>query len=307
MQCAIDDLDWFFISAGNIFVLVCLRLAVSPLGKLRLGGSEATPDHTYLGGFSMLFAAGMGFGLLFFGVSEPLSHFGSAFGGTARENGLRTDWAPLGGAAGDADAANRLAMAATIHHPLTIRALMQIEQLEILDFLRTRLVAPGLPYDTPAAEIMSRGVVAVNHNQLVFEAMLALPRSPRAHRHACHRRAAAGAGGATVCAGDAAARAVLLDRLPCVQAGPGHPSSARVCARLAKAASNLRMRDQRALTSFGRMQPGHSRLSASRKTSSILRSFFRSRLRVLSLSLRQSGFATLLVLGNGDDVCRNIR
>jgi CBS domain-containing protein len=42
--------------------------------------------------------------------------------------------------------------------------------------LRTRLVAPGLSYDTPAAEIMSRGVVAVNHNQLVFEAMLAMLR-----------------------------------------------------------------------------------------------------------------------------------
>ena len=111
-----SNLDWFFISAGNIFVLVCLGLAISPLGKVRLGGTEATPDYTYLGWFSMLFAAGMGIGLMFFGVSEPLSHFGSAFGGTAMENGVRTDWAPLGGAAGDAEAATRLAMAATIYH-----------------------------------------------------------------------------------------------------------------------------------------------------------------------------------------------
>ena len=42
--------------------------------------------------------------------------------------------------------------------------------------LRTRLVAPGLSYDTPATEIMSSGVVSVNHNQLVFEAMLAMLR-----------------------------------------------------------------------------------------------------------------------------------
>ena len=111
-----SNLDWFFISAGNIFVLVCLGLAISPLGKVRLGGTEATPDYTYLGWFSMLFAAGMGIGLMFFGVSEPLSHFGSAFGGTAMENGVRTDWAPLGGAAGDAEAATRLGMAATIYH-----------------------------------------------------------------------------------------------------------------------------------------------------------------------------------------------
>ena len=111
-----SNLDWFFISAGNIFVLVCLGLAISPLGKVRLGGTEATPDYTYLGWFSMLFAAGMGIGLMFFGVSEPLSHFGSAFGGTAIENGVRTDWAPLGAAAGDAEAATRLGMAATIYH-----------------------------------------------------------------------------------------------------------------------------------------------------------------------------------------------
>ena len=111
-----SNLDWFFIGAGNIFVLVCLGLAVSPLGKVRLGGTEATPDYSYLGWFSMLFAAGMGIGLMFYGVSEPLSHFGSAMGGTSMENGVRTDWAPLGAASGDAEAARRLAMAATIYH-----------------------------------------------------------------------------------------------------------------------------------------------------------------------------------------------
>ena len=111
-----SNLDWFFIAAGNIFVVVMLAVAVSPLGKVRLGGTEATPDYTYLGWFSMLFAAGMGIGLMFFGVSEPLSHFGSAFGGTTVEGGVRTDWAPLGAAAGDAEAATRLGMAATIYH-----------------------------------------------------------------------------------------------------------------------------------------------------------------------------------------------
>ncbi|MBP6726877.1 MAG: BCCT family transporter, partial [Thauera sp.] len=57
-----SNLDWFFLSAGNFFVVVCLALAVSPLGKVRLGGTEATPDYSYLGWFSMLFAAGMGIG-----------------------------------------------------------------------------------------------------------------------------------------------------------------------------------------------------------------------------------------------------
>ena len=111
-----SNLDWFFLSAGNIFVLVCLAVALSPLGRVRLGGTEAVPDYSYLGWFSMLFAAGMGIGLMFFGVSEPLSHFGSAMNGTVIENGVRTDWAPLAGAAGDAAAATRLGMAATIFH-----------------------------------------------------------------------------------------------------------------------------------------------------------------------------------------------
>lgn len=124
------NLDWFFISAANIFVLICLVLIFTPLGRVRLGGTEATPDYSYAGWFSMLFAAGMGIGLMFFGVSEPLSHFSSAFGGTSVENGVRTDWAPLGAAAGDAEAATRLGMAATIYHwalhPWAIYAVMAL-------------------------------------------------------------------------------------------------------------------------------------------------------------------------------------
>ena len=111
------NLDWFFLASGNIFVLVCLGLILSPLGKVRLGGPDATPDFGYIGWFSMLFAAGMGIGLMFFGVSEPMSHYSSAFGGiSVGEDGLRTDWAPLGGAEGNVEEARRLGMAATIFH-----------------------------------------------------------------------------------------------------------------------------------------------------------------------------------------------
>lgn len=111
-----SNLDWFFISSANVFVLVCIGIALSPLGRVRLGGTEARPDYSYLSWFSMLFAAGMGIGLMFFGVSEPLSHFGTALGGTTVVDGLRTDWAPLGAAAGNPEAAARLGMAATIFH-----------------------------------------------------------------------------------------------------------------------------------------------------------------------------------------------
>lgn len=111
-----STLDWFFLSAANALVLVCLGLIVSPLGKVRLGGTLATPDYSYLAWLSMLFAAGMGIGLMFFGVSEPLTHFSTSLDGTVLENGARTDWAPLGAAAGDAAGAMRLGMAATIFH-----------------------------------------------------------------------------------------------------------------------------------------------------------------------------------------------
>ncbi len=112
-----SNMDWFFLASGNIFVLVCLGLVVSPLGKVRLGGPEATPDFGYIGWFSMLFAAGMGIGLMFFGVSEPMSHYSTAYGGiSVGDDGLRTDWAPLGGAEGNVQEAERLGMAATIFH-----------------------------------------------------------------------------------------------------------------------------------------------------------------------------------------------
>lgn len=110
------NFDWFFLLSGNIFVLFCLLLIVLPVGSVRLGGADATPDYGYIGWFAMLFAAGMGIGLMFYGVSEPMSHFSSSLGGPTLEGGVRTDWAPLNGAAGDPAEAVRLGMAATIFH-----------------------------------------------------------------------------------------------------------------------------------------------------------------------------------------------
>jgi BCCT family betaine/carnitine transporter len=105
--------DWFFLLAGNIFVLVCIGLLISPLGKVRIGGTDAKPEFSYAGWFAMLFAAGMGIGLMFFGVSEPISHFNSS---VAEGAGSPDSWAPLAGAAGDPEEARRLGMAATIFH-----------------------------------------------------------------------------------------------------------------------------------------------------------------------------------------------
>jgi len=105
--------DWVLLTASNIFVLLAIVLIISPLGKVRLGGMDAKPDYSYSGWFAMLFAAGMGIGLMFFGVSEPISHFSSS---VAEGAGSPESWAPLAGAVGDEFEARRLGMAATIFH-----------------------------------------------------------------------------------------------------------------------------------------------------------------------------------------------
>ena len=107
--------DWFFLLAANVFVLFSLFLIVSPWGSVRLGGSEATPDYGYPGWFAMLFAAGMGIGLMFFGVLEPTYYFGTPWGdeplGVVRpfdENGDLI--------AANVSEARRMALAATSYH-----------------------------------------------------------------------------------------------------------------------------------------------------------------------------------------------
>ena len=64
--------DWFLMMAVNIIFLFCIVVALSPLGKVVIGGSDATPDYGYPAWIAMLFSAGMGIGLLFFSVLEPM-------------------------------------------------------------------------------------------------------------------------------------------------------------------------------------------------------------------------------------------
>ena len=71
------NLDWLFMSTTNLVVLFCLLVALLPLGKIRLGGSDAKPEYSYLTWIAMLFAAGVGIGLLFFGVLEPVTYYQS--------------------------------------------------------------------------------------------------------------------------------------------------------------------------------------------------------------------------------------
>jgi BCCT family betaine/carnitine transporter len=122
---AVRKFDGLLMTAGNFFLLFCLALAVSPLGSIRLGGKAARPDFSALAWISMLFGAGMGIGLVFYGVSEPVSHFVSS---VAADAGLPNSAAPLNGAPGNVEAARKLAMAATIFnwslHPWAIYAVV---------------------------------------------------------------------------------------------------------------------------------------------------------------------------------------
>lgn len=72
-----ENADWFFILAINIFLVFLIYLAVGKFGKMRIGGQNAKPEFKTLSWFAMLFSAGMGIGLLFFSVGEPVMHFNS--------------------------------------------------------------------------------------------------------------------------------------------------------------------------------------------------------------------------------------
>ncbi len=74
-QGIIEHFGWAYLLAAFGFVVFSLYLALSKYGRLKLGAPHDKPQYSYFGWFSMLFAAGMGIGLIFWGVAEPLSHF----------------------------------------------------------------------------------------------------------------------------------------------------------------------------------------------------------------------------------------
>lgn len=69
--------NWFYILTFSAFLCFLILLAISNFGSIKLGTDEEVPEFSFLSWLSMLFAAGMGVGLMFFGVAEPLSHYTS--------------------------------------------------------------------------------------------------------------------------------------------------------------------------------------------------------------------------------------
>lgn len=77
----VTNLGWTFILGASLFLIVTIFLIFSPLGEIKLGGDQEKPEYSTISWFAMLFSAGMGIGLLFWGVSEPIFHY---------------DWPPMG-------------------------------------------------------------------------------------------------------------------------------------------------------------------------------------------------------------------
>lgn len=85
----LDRFDTVFILSANVFIIALIVLAVSKAGKIRLGGDESKPEFSRFSWYAMLMSAGMGIGLMFWSVGEPIYHFaGSPIFGS--ENAVHT-------------------------------------------------------------------------------------------------------------------------------------------------------------------------------------------------------------------------
>jgi choline/glycine/proline betaine transport protein len=72
------NFGWFYITSVNLFILTVIYFAASKYGNIRIGGVEAEKEFSDFSWMAMLFSAGMGIGLMFFSVAEPMWHFGSS-------------------------------------------------------------------------------------------------------------------------------------------------------------------------------------------------------------------------------------
>jgi BCCT family betaine/carnitine transporter len=106
---------WLFSSSIVVIFLFCIALAVMPYGRIRIGGPTAMPEFSTLSWLAMLFSAGVGIGLVFWGAAEPLAYF-TGWSGTPMNVDARTE------------EARQLALSATIFHwglhPWAVYALM---------------------------------------------------------------------------------------------------------------------------------------------------------------------------------------
>ena len=93
--------DWVFMSSVNFFIVFLVFVACTRAGRIRIGGADCQPDFSFASWIAMLFAAGIGIGIMFYGVLEPMNHLLSP---------------PIYGNELGVEAQRELAMAATLYH-----------------------------------------------------------------------------------------------------------------------------------------------------------------------------------------------
>lgn len=69
------NLNWIYVWSVNIFIFFLFYLVLSKYGNIKLGNNDSIPQHSYFSWIAMLFAAGMGIGLMYFSVAEPMQHY----------------------------------------------------------------------------------------------------------------------------------------------------------------------------------------------------------------------------------------
>lgn len=69
------NFSWFYLLTVMLLIGICLILMISPMGKIHLGDPSSRPEYGTISWIAMLFSAGMGIGLVFYGAAEPLSHY----------------------------------------------------------------------------------------------------------------------------------------------------------------------------------------------------------------------------------------
>ncbi len=71
------DLAWYYIGLVSVFLFLAIYMVFSPYGRIRLGRDDEKPEFSFFAWFSMLFGAGIGIGILFWSIAEPIYHFQS--------------------------------------------------------------------------------------------------------------------------------------------------------------------------------------------------------------------------------------
>lgn len=87
----VAEAGWLYMLAVGVFVVFLLGLAISSFGAIKLGPDDSEPDYGYGTWAAMLFSAGMGIGIVFYGVAEPITHFSNPPDATARSTQAARD------------------------------------------------------------------------------------------------------------------------------------------------------------------------------------------------------------------------